>query len=122
MVAATLTFFCAGGARANDATLTATGIVCKTEVGLQSVYAYADANDEASMQDAVAATNGVDAEAGCRIRRIVFKTETRVADVRIKGDEGEIYKISILGECDGRFCVYAAPTAAYAALLAPPSI
>jgi hypothetical protein len=121
LAAATLALASAG-ARADGETFRATGIVCKTQVGLESVYAYAAANNEASAQDAISATNGIDAAAGCGIKRVLFKPEARVSNVHIKGDEGDIYKISILAECDSRLCVYAAPTAGYTALLAPPSI
>jgi hypothetical protein len=118
VVAGTLALIGTGAAKAEPRH--SRGIICLTQSAEESVFAFADAITEASMDEAIAATNKIRGVEDCAFKAIVFEDGDKVADAQRAEMQVEVHRITILAECGSGFCVSTEPTIAFAAFAAPP--
>src|SRR5271154_5034718 len=70
-------------------------LLCRTEAGVETLYAFHGAHPEASLADGVAAVNATDASAGCGIVSLIYEVGEIVATVRVDGNGLDIRKVSV---------------------------
>jgi hypothetical protein len=79
-------------------------LLCRTEAGVESLYAFHEAQPDASLADGVAAVNAADASAGCAIVSLIYEVGEIVATVRADGNGLDVRKVSVLAQCSGSRC------------------
>ena len=83
------------------------GLVCDSQQAIESVFAYGDANDGASISDAIEAVNKSDEKANCGLRKVFAeKGDKPVGHVKHGDTEGDIFHLAISAECSAGICVF----------------
>jgi hypothetical protein len=118
VVAGTLALTATGAAKADPRH--SHGIICSTQSAEESVFAFADANMEASMDEAIAATNKIKGVEDCAFKAVVFEDGDKVAETKRAEMAVDIHRVTILAECGDGFCVSTEPKEAFAAFTAAP--
>jgi hypothetical protein len=115
MIAATGLIIYAGSARAEP--IRAHGIICQSQTAEESAYAFADANLEASMSDAVKATNEVLGKEDCALKTVIYEEAEKVGEAKRGDMDVEIRKLKVYAECQAGFCLYLGEKTAFGAFV-----
>jgi hypothetical protein len=103
LTAAAASLLFAGAAQA-DPTGAPSALLCRTEAGVESLYAFHGAHPEASLADGVAAVDAADPSAGCAIVSLIYEVGEIVATVRVNGNGLDVRKVSVLAQCSDARC------------------
>jgi hypothetical protein len=79
-------------------------LLCRTEAGVESLYAFHVVHPQATLADGVAAVDAADASAGCGIVSLIYEVGEIVATVRVDGSGLDIRKVSVLAQCAESRC------------------
>jgi hypothetical protein len=121
ILAAAVSILIAGHAQAAP-TGTSSAVLCKTESGIESLFAFHEANPQASMLEGVTAVNAIEASANCRILSFVYEVGEIVATVRLDGQGVDVRRVSVLAECGDQRCDNSHSEAGYSAFPLTPTI
>ena len=120
LTAATLSILFAGAAQAAP-TGTASAILCSTQSGIESLYAFHEAEPGASVADGIAAVNAANASADCRMLAFVYEPGEIVATLRVDGAGIDVRKVSVLAKCSDRACTESKSEFGYSAFPLTPT-
>lgn len=100
MCAATALIVLAGSAKAE--TSKGTGLVCKSQAGVEAIFDYGVKNPTASIGDAIAA--GVKDE--CDVKSIMYEKGEAVLTLAHGTNKYDVTKITVLAVCEQGVCIF----------------
>lgn len=82
------------------------GMLCRTQVALDSLYDFHKIYPKASLADGMAMVNESDSTAGCEMSPMIYEAGEIVETILLDdGDMLDIRKVKVIGECDDKACI-----------------